>query len=221
MLAAWYERAGPAAEVLDVGEMADPEPGPGEVRVRLKLSGINPGDTKKRGDWVGYGMPYPRVIPHSDGAGVVDAVGEGVASGRIGERVWVYGAQSYRAFGTAAQLTVVPAEQAVALPDGVSDEAGACLGIPGITAHRAVFGDGSVAGATVLVHGVLGGVGSMAAQLAAWGGANVIGTVRQQADMGEVPAAVAHTVALDDADAVGAVRAVAPDGVDRIIEVAF
>src|SRR3954451_19058389 len=137
MLAAWYERAGPAAEVLEVGEMADPEPGTGEVRVRLTFSGINPGDIKKRGDWVGYGMPYPRVIPHSDGAGVVDAVGEGVASGRIGERVWVYGAQSYRAFGTAAQLTVVPAEHAVTLPDGVSDEAGACLGIPGITgAHE-------------------------------------------------------------------------------------
>src|SRR3954447_11515026 len=158
MLAAWYERAGPAAEVLDVGEMADPEPGSGEVRVRLTFSGINPGDTKKRGDWVGYGMPYPRVIPHSDGAGVVDSVGAGVAAGRIGERVWVYGAQSYRAFGTAAQLTVIPADQAVALPDEVSDEVGACLGIPGITAHRAVFGDGPVAGATVLVHGVLGGV---------------------------------------------------------------
>src|SRR5436309_256149 len=106
MLAAWCERPGPAAQVLEVGEMADTEPGPGEVRVRLTRSGINPGDTKKRGDWVGYGMPYPRVIPHSDGAGVVDAVGHDVDAARIGERVWVYGAQSYRAFGTAAQLTV-------------------------------------------------------------------------------------------------------------------
>src|SRR3954469_23115977 len=122
MLAAWYERVGPAAEGLDVGEMPDPEPGAGEVRVRLTFSGINPGDTKKRGDWVGYGLPYPRVIPHSDGAGVVDAVGGGVAPGRIGDRVWVYGAQSYRAFGTAAEFTVVPDAQAVALPDGVSDE---------------------------------------------------------------------------------------------------
>src|SRR3954451_2368624 len=202
MLAAWYERAGPAAEVLDVGEMADPEPGPGEVRVRLTLSGINPGDTKKRGDWVGYGMPYPRVIPHSDGAGVVDSVGAGVAAGRIGERVWVYGAQSYRAFGTAAQLTVIPADQAVALPDEVSDEVGACLGIPGITAHRAVFGDGPVAGATVLVHGVLGGVGSMAAQLAAWNGATVIGTVRRGADLPRVDGAVAHPLALEERDPV-------------------
>src|SRR3954452_18321597 len=208
MLAAWYERAGPAAEVLDVGEMADPEPGSGEVRVRLTFSGINPGDTKKRGDWVGYGMPYPRVIPHSDGAGVVDAVGEGVEQARVGERVWVYGAQSYRAFGTAAQLTVVPADQAVALPNGVRDEVGACLGIPGITAHRAVFGDGPVAGATVLVHGVLGGVGSMAAQLAAWNGATVIGTVRRSSDLAEVDDAVGHGVALDDVDPVSAIRRV-------------
>src|SRR5438045_1132847 len=152
MLAAWYERAGPAAEVLEVGAMADPEPGAGEVRVRLTFSGINPGDTKKRSDWVGFGMPYPRVIPHSDGAGTIDAVGEGVDRARIGERVWVFGAQSYRAFGTAAQLSVVPAEQAVRLPEDVSDEIGACLGIPGITAHRAVFSDGPVGGKTVLVH---------------------------------------------------------------------
>jgi NADPH2:quinone reductase len=221
MLAAWYERAGPAAEVLDVGEMADPEPGPGEVRVRLTFSGINPGDTKKRGDWVGYGMPYPRVIPHSDGAGVVDAVGAGIAAGRIGERVWVYGAQSYRAFGTAAQLTVIPADQAVALPDGVSDEVGACLGIPGITAHRAVFGDGPVAGATVLVHGVLGGVGSMAAQLAAWNGATVIGTVRHSSDLKHIDDTITHGVALDDADPAAAIRRVAPDGVHRIVEVSF
>jgi NADPH2:quinone reductase len=130
MLAAWYERPGPAAEVLKVGEFVDPHPGAGEVRVRLTFSGINPGDTKKRADWVGNGMPYPEVIPHSDGAGVVDAVGDGVAASRIGERVWVYGAQSYRPFGTAAQLTTVPAEQAVALPAQVADELGACLGIP-------------------------------------------------------------------------------------------
>ena len=221
MLAAWYERPGPAAEVLEVGEMPDPDPGPGEVRVRLTMSGINPGDTKKRGDWVGSGMPYPRVIPHSDGAGVVDAVGDGVDAARTGERVWVYGAQSYRALGTAAQRTVVPAEQAVALPDGVADEIGACLGIPGITAHRAVFGDGSVAGTTVLVHGVLGGVGSLAAQLAAWRGAAVIGTVRRGSDLADAGDAVAHRIALDEGDPVAAIRRVAPDGVQRIVEVSF
>src|SRR4051812_1912895 len=104
--------------------MPDPDPTSGEVRVRVALSGVNPGDTKKRGDWLGNRMPFPRVVPHSDGSGVIDAVGEGVDRGRVGERVWVYGAQSYRPFGTAAQYTVVPADQAVALPDGVSDELG-------------------------------------------------------------------------------------------------
>jgi NADPH:quinone reductase len=221
MLAAWYERPGPAAEVLEVGEMPDPRPGPGEVRVRVTVSGINPGDTKKRGDWVGSGLPYPRVIPHSDGAGVVDAVGDGVDAGRIGQRVWVYGAQSYRPFGTAAQLTTVPAGQALALPDGVGDEVGACLGIPGITAHRAVFGDRPVAGMTVLVHGVLGGVASMAAQLAAWRGATVIGTVRRSGDLAQVDRAVAHRVALDEGDPVSAIRRASPDGVHRIVEVSF
>src|SRR4051812_26001070 len=142
-------------------------------------------------------MPYPRVIPHSDGAGVIDAVGDGVDAARVGERVWVYGAQSYRAFGTAAQLTVVPADQAVALLEQVSDELGACLGIPGITAHRAVFSDGPVDGKVVLVHGVLGGVSSIAAQLAAWNGATVIGTVRRSSDLADVDKAVAHVVALD------------------------
>ncbi len=167
-------------------------------------------------------MPFPRVIPHSDGAGVIESVGEGVDPRRVGERVWVFGAQSYRAFGTAAELTVVPSHQAVALPDRVSDEVGSCLGIPGITAHRAVFADGPVAGLTVLVHGVLGSVGALAAQLANWGGATVIGTVRNRADLARVnAAAVTHPVALSEADPAGAVRSSAPEGVDRIIEVAF
>lgn len=201
--------------------MADPAPGPGEVRVRVTVSGINPGDTKKRGDWVGSGLPYPRVIPHSDGAGTIDAIGEGVDRARVGERVWVFGAQSYRAFGTAAQLTVVPAEQAIRLPDDVSDEIGACLGIPGITAHRAVFSDGPVTGQTVLVHGVLGGVSSLAAQLAAWNGATVIGSVRRGSDLERVDEAVSHRIALDQGDPVAAIRRVAPGGVDRIVEVSF
>lgn len=221
MLAAWYERPGPAAEVLELGEMPDPDPGPGDVRVRVTVSGINPGDTKKRGDWVGYGMPYPRVIPHSDGAGVIDAVGDRVDAGRIGQRVWVFGAQSYRPFGTAAQLMVVPADQAVALPDAVSDDVGACLGIPGITAHRAVFSDGPVAGKSVLIHGVLGAVGSLAAQLATWSDATVIGTVRRSSDLSHVDEAIVHRVALDQADPVAAIRRVAPDGVQRIVEVSF
>jgi NADPH:quinone reductase len=201
--------------------MTEPEPGSGEVRVQVALSGVNPGDTKKRGDWTRSGIPFPRIIPHSDGAGVIDAVGEGVDRSRIGQRVWVYGAQSYRPFGTAAERTVVPAEQAVELPDEVSDEVGACLGIPGLTAHRAIFGDGPVAGRTILIQGVLGAVGSVAAQLARWGGATAIGTVTRESDLEQVGAAVAHAVALNQAHPSEAIRSHAPDGVHRIIEVAF
>jgi NADPH2:quinone reductase len=222
MLASWYDRQGPAAEVLRVGELPDPDPGPGEVRVRVRLSGVNPGDTKKRRGWLGSSMPFARVIPHSDAAGVVDAVGAGVEESRLGQRVWVHGAQSYRPFGTAAQFAVVPGHLAAPLPGHVSDELGASLGIPGITAHRAVFADGPVDGATVLVQGVLGAVGLMAAQLARWRGATVIGTVTRGSDLARVdPAVVPHAVALDAGDAAEAVRAVAPEGVNRVIEVSL
>jgi NADPH:quinone reductase len=208
--------------VLQIGDMPAPEPGPGEVRVRITRSGVNPGDTKKRRGWLGSTMSFPRVIPHSDGAGVVDSVGEGVDTIRVGQRVWVFGAQSYRPFGTAAELTVVRAELAVELPPGVSDDLGACLGIPGVTAHRAVFADGPVKGLVVLVQGVLGGVGSLAAQLATWGGATVIGSVRQGGDLARVRAgSLAHAVALDVTDPAAAIRAHTPEGVDRIIEVDF
>lgn len=220
MRAAWYERQGAAGDVLVVGEMPDPTPGPGEVRVRLSRTGVNTGDVKKRAGWLGSAMPYPRVVPHSDGAGVIDAVGAGVDGARVGQRVWVWGAQSYRAFGTAAQAVTVPERLAAALSDGVSDDVGATLGIPGITAHRAVFGDGPVAGQVVLVHGVLGGVGSFAAQLARWGGATVIGSVRCGGDLGALPG-VDHVVTLDDPDVAAKVREIAPEGVDRIVEVAL
>jgi NADPH2:quinone reductase len=222
MRAVWYDRQGPSTDVLQVGELPDPEPGPGEVRVRLRLSGINPGDTKKRRGWLGSTMPYPRVIPHSDGSGTIDRVGSGVDTSRIGRRVWVYGAQSYRPFGTAAEYTVVPDDLAVDLPDEVDDRTGACLGIPGITAHRAVFRDGPVVGQTVLVHGVLGAVGSIAVQLAARAGARVISTVLRTSDLAELTGpAAARAVALDGTDPCGAIRDHAGGGVDRIIEVAF
>lgn len=222
MRAVWYDRQGPARDVLTFGEFADLVAGPGEVRVRLRFSGVNPGDTKKRRGWLGSEMPYPRVIPHSDGAGVIDAVGDGVDSARIGHRVWIFGAQSYRPFGTAAEMTVVPERQAVDLPDKVPDEVGACLGIPGITAHRAVFVGGAVAGKTILVQGVLGSVSSLAAQLAHWAGATVIGTVRQRDDLGQINGlAVTHAVALDEPGVVDVIRTHAPEGVDHIVEVAF
>ncbi|MEY9836295.1 NADPH:quinone reductase [Streptacidiphilus sp. EB103A] len=222
MLGSWYDTQGSADDVLRVGELPDPEPGPGEVRVRVSVSGVNPGDTKKRRGWLGSTMPFPRVIPHSDAAGVIDTVGAGVDVRRVGERVWVYGAQSYRAFGTAAQFTVVPTDLAVPLPEHISEELGASLGIPGITAHRTVFADGPVDGKVLLVHGVLGGVGSLAAQLAHWAGGTVIGTVRRGSDLDRVdPAVVDHVVALDQDDPVAAIRAHAPRGVERIIEVSL
>ena len=221
MRAAWYDRQGPPEDVLQVGDLPEPEPGSGEVRVRLTLSGINPGDVKKRQAWLGNAMAFPRVVPHSDGAGVIDAVGAGVDAVRVGRRVWVHGAQSYRPYGTAAQATVVPARLAVDLPDEVSDAVGAGLGIPGITAHRAVFADGPVTGRVIVVQGVLGGVSSLAAQLAHWGGATVLGTVRRDADVPRVDrAAVDHVVSLQ-ADPATAIRELAPGGVDRVVEVAF
>jgi NADPH:quinone reductase len=221
MIAAWYDRQGPAAEVLQVGELPVAEPGPGEVRVRLSYSGVNPGDIKKRQAWLGSPMAFPRIIPHSDGAGIIDAVGPGADQARLGRRVWVYGAQSYRPSGTAAQSTVVPAALAVDLPDSVADQTGACLGIPGITAHRAVFADGPVSGQVILVHGVRGSVGSLAAQLARWGGATVIGTVRTSNEASQVsPATADHVVSLES-DPATAIRALAPDGVDRVVEVAL
>ena len=221
MIAAWYDRQGPPAQVLQLGELPAAEPGPGEVRVRLTLSGANPGDVKKRQSWLGSPMAFPRIVPHSDGAGVIEAAGPGADPGRVGQRVWVYGAQSYRPFGTAAQTTVVPEALAVDLPDAVSDEMGACLGIPGITAHRAVFADGPVSGQTVLVHGVRGAVSSLAAQLARWAGATVIGTMRTDAEAGQAATgAVGHVVSLES-DPAAAIRRLAPDGVDRIVEVAL
>ncbi|HEX8878781.1 MAG TPA: NADPH:quinone reductase [Candidatus Acidoferrum sp.] len=221
MKAAWYEKQGPAREVLVVGEMPEPVPAAGEVRIRIEASGINPGDIKKRQNAFGYGMAYPRVIPHSDGAGRVDQLGADVSSEWMGRSVWCYGAQSYRPFGTAAEFTVVPVEQIAPLPDKVSIEQGACLGIPGITAHRAVHVGGAVSGRTVLVQGAAGAVGLCAVALARHAGARVIGTVRSASDRPTPKNAGAHEVVLSDKDLNARVRGLAPDGVDHIVEVAF
>lgn len=221
MKAAWYEKQGAARDVLVVGSMDDPQPWAGEVRIRVAFSGVNPGDVKKRQDAFGIGMPYPRVIPHSDGSGTVDAVGEGVSREWVGQRVWCHGAQSYRPFGTAAEYTVVPLKQVVQLPNGVPLERGACLGIPGITAHRAVSVGGSVEGRTVLVQGGAGAVGACAVQLAHQAGARVIATCRAESDRDIASRAGANEVLLIDANLVQRIRALAPDGVHHIVEVAF
>lgn len=221
MKAAWYEKQGAAGDVLVVGEMDDPTPAEGEVRIRLAASGVNPGDIIKRQDAFGYGMPFPRVIPHSDGAGTIDQVGRGVPDDWLGKRVWCHGAQTYRPFGTAAEYTVVPVWQAVPLPSMVSIEQGACLGIPGITAHRAVHVGGSVAGRTVLVQGGAGAVGACAVQLARQAGARVIATCRTEYDREIALQAGADQALVMEATLNERIRAIAPEGVDHIVEVAF
>jgi NADPH:quinone reductase len=221
MRAAWYEKQGAARDVLVLGNMDDPQPRAGEVRIRVAFSGVNPGDVKKREDAFGVGMPYPRVIPHSDGSGTVDAVGEGVSREWVGQRVWCYGAQSYRPFGTSAEYTVVPLKQVAPLPAGVSLEQGACLGIPGITAHRAVHVAGSVEGRTVLVQGGAGAVGACVVQLAHRAGARVIATCRAETDKEIASRAGADEVLLTGENLVERIRALAPDGVHHVVEVAF
>jgi NADPH2:quinone reductase len=166
-------------------------------------------------------MPYPRVIPHSDGSGRVDAVGEGVSREWIGRPVWCYGAQSYRPFGTSAEFTVVPLNQAAPLPPGVPLEQGACLGIPGITAHRSVHVAGSVKGRTVLVQGGAGAVGACAVQLAHRAGARVIATCRAESDKEIAARAGADEVLVTGEGFLERLRALAPDGINHIVEVAF
>ncbi len=222
MRAAWYERQGDPADVLELGEVDGPEPGPGEVRVRVYASGVNPSDTYGRSGRTGP-MAFARVIPHQDGAGVVDSVGPGVAPDRVGDRVWVYEATWQRPGGTAAELTVVPAQRAVRLPDGISFEEGACLGIPAMTAHRAVFADGAVRGQTVLVTGGAGAVGTAAIQLARWGGATVVTTISSEEKAAVARAAGAHHVINYRTEDVPAAvrRLVDAHGVDRIVDVDF
>jgi NADPH:quinone reductase len=221
MKASWYEKQGVARDVLVVGEMDDPQPRAGEVRIRVAFSGVSPGDVKKREDAFGVGMAYPRVIPHSDGSGTVDLVGEDVSRDWIGRRVWCYGAQSYRPFGTAAEYAVVPLKQTVPLPEGVPLEQGASLGIPGVTAHRAVHVAGSVEGRTVLVQGGAGAVGAWAVQFAHQAGARVIATCRAESDKQIASRAGANEVLMTSGNLAERIGALAPDGVHHIIEVAF
>ena len=178
MKAVVYQEFGAASDVLRLGDMESPVAGPGEVLVRVAFSGANPSDVKARsGTRPGVTKPaFPVIIPHSDGSGVIEAVGEGVDPSRVGERVWIWNGQWQRALGTCSEYIALPASQAVALPDGVSLESGAVLGIPGLTAAHCVFGGGAVTGKTVLISGGAGTVGNLAVQLAKWGGAKVIAT---------------------------------------------
>ncbi len=174
MKAAWYERNGPAKEVMVVGERPTPEAGAGEVRVRLHTSGVNPSDVKSR---MARPMGAPFIIPHRDGAGVIDQVGAGVDAARMGERVWIWNAQWQRPHGTAAEYVVLPAAQAAHLPDNTSFEAGACMGIPALTALQAMRLAGDVKGKQVLVTGASSSVGHYLTQMLSQAGASVIGTV--------------------------------------------
>jgi NADPH2:quinone reductase len=176
MRAVFYDRNGAAREVLQFGEIETPNAGSGEVRVRLAASGVNPSDVKSRQGSTRK-IAYPRVVPHSDGAGVIDEVGNGVPKSRIGERVWVWNGQWKRAFGTAAEFIVVPATQAVSLPDDISFEAGACLGIPAMTAIHAVRLTNVEKGTTLLVSGGAGAVSQYVIQFAKANGANIITTI--------------------------------------------
>ncbi len=221
MKAAWYERQGPAREVFEIGRMDDREPKAGEIRLRVAVSGVHPGDIKKRDDSFGTGMRFPRVVPHSDGAGWVDAVGEDVDPAWVGKRVWCWGAQSGRPFGTAAELVVVPLERVIELADGVPFEEAASIGIPGITAHRAVDLAGELDGRTVLVQGAAGAVGACAVHLARRRKATVLATVRKPEQQEVARRAGAHEVVLTGGDLEARLRSVAPDGVDHVIEVAF
>lgn len=222
MHAAWYEKFGPAAEVLTLGELPDPEPGPGEVRVKVVVSGINPSDVKAR---AGSSRPMSgtRVIPDSDGAGVIDRIGAGVDPARLGQRVWTFNAQYFRPFGTAAQYVVLPDFLAPRLPDQLDFEQGACLGVPVMTAHRCVFGNGPVSGKTVLVTGAAGSVGHYAVQLAKWGGATVIATVSSDEKAAHARVAGADHVVNYKAESVVDVvkQLTAGADVDRIVDVDF
>ncbi len=221
MRAVWYDRQGPAGEVLTYGELPTPSPGPGEVLVRLASSGVNPSDWKSRSGR-GRPMAFPRVIPHSDGAGHIEAVGEGVPRQRIGQRVWTWNGQWKRAFGTAAEYVALPSEQAVPLPENTGFAEGACLGIPALTALHALLTDGGVTGQRVLVTGGAGSVGHYAIQFARLlGAAQVIATVSGEAKAAHAMAAGAdQTVNYRSEDVAERVLALSGGaGVDRVVEV--
>ena len=229
MRAIVYSQTGDSS-VLNLAERDAPEPGSGEVRVRVAVSGVNPTDWKARaGGRPGRPTPFPEVVPDQDGAGVVDAVGAGVTGLEIGDRVWVFLAAHERPTGTAQELAVLPADRVNPLPDAASFDIGASLGVPAMTAHRALtvadggparLGPGTLDGRTVLVAGGAGAVGHAAIQLARWSGARVITTVSSPEKAALATAAGAnHVVNYREGDTIAAIRSIAPDGVDIVVEV--
>jgi NADPH2:quinone reductase len=230
MRAVVYSKLGDSS-VLELVERELPEPHWGEVRVRLAVAGVNPTDWKFRAGATAATLPFPEIAPGQDGAGVVDAVGNGVSGVSVGDRVWVLLAQHDRPIGTASEYTVVPAEQAVRLPDAASYDVGASLGVPAMTAHRALtlhedgptrLGPGALDGRTVLVTGGAGAVGHAAIQLSAWAGATVITTISSDEKAALATAAGAHHVVnYRTDDAASQIKSLAPDGVDVVVDVAI
>lgn len=224
MRAVWYDRQGAADEVMVRGELPTPEAGPGEVRVKLEASGVNPSDTYRRRVGPGQPMEYPRVVPNSDGAGIVDQVGPGVPERWLGKRVWLYnGQRNGRWMGTAAEYIALNADLVTELPAHVSFAEGATLGVPCMTAHRCVFMAGPVHGLTVLVTGGAGAVGHYAVQLAKWAGATVIATVSSDDKAARARAGGAdHVINYRSEDVAGRIREITGgEGVDHVVEVDF
>jgi len=223
MRAAWFESCGPASESLKLGTQLKPDAGDEEVLVRIKSSGVNPSDVKKRAAGAATQLDEGFIIPHSDGAGIIEAVGAGVSTDRIGERVWVYQAQFGRRFGTAAEYLAINQSRAVTLPDMASFETGACLGIPVMTAHRCVFAEGTVEGKTLLVTGGAGRVGYYAIQWAAQAGARVFATAGNHAD-GKICEAAGAIAVVNHREADWAEQLLRLGGgekIDRVIDVEF
>jgi NADPH2:quinone reductase len=222
MKAAYYEQVGAAKTVLSIAQLDPPQVTPGQVRVKVFASGINPSDVKQRSGWGGLKMRFPRVIPHNDGAGVIDAVGEGVSPDRVGERVWVYEATLENGSGTAAESVVVPSENAIVLPETITFAEGACLGVPAMTAHYCVLKDGTVTGQTVFVSGGAGAVGNYAIQFAKWSNAAVITTVSSD-EKAEIAKSVGadYVINYKTENVAQRVKEITGKGVDRIIEVDF
>ncbi len=220
MKAAFYTSQGPAADTIQIGEQPTPTPQAGEVLVRLKSSGANPSDVKSRAG--ARPMPFPTIIPHSDGAGVIEAVGDGVDPSRVGQNVWLWNAQWQRPFGTAAEYIALPSDQAVDLPVTTNFKEAACLGIPAMTAYRCVFADGPVEGQKILVSGGAGSVSRYAIQMAKAGGAEVITTVSSDEKAAYARAAGAdHTVNYRDANAAEHILDLTGGGTHRAIELEF